>query len=733
VPQERSDEQALTELVDERYLGFLKTCGLHELGVNHNQILDELRADDELSERLRSFGTRVKQQLGNLHDGVDARTLTHRISEHLREHWTKVTSQVRARRDENAAEWVDLVQDRVLAQGTDAAARHGLRGPAALLARAASELADQVKPELREEARRWGQEVETTAQRVSGRLTRFSGQITGDNPIVQEAIDEAKGGLEAGTERELRLLTAELAADLATGFLKPLSDQLFEAANKLEAACQSTVARSSPFESWVDDEVPERLRPSEIEVRLEDADSYPALFADLIDRTVGTRGASSGHNGKALSEILLGSGEGNRASALLDVRQRWTPSQQILESASATQSLKADVVDDLDRVTERVQAWCYRLDTVLGAELTASLTDWLDDRSVDAAEHDRRVARLRDGVREAIALSKPLITLETGALVRVHGTSELGETLLHTPIPVSASHDAREPVEGVLRDAGIPEHQIAEHFGDAGGSTVEFSTFLESPVHLPVMGSLTVPIAEDWNRQRHQPGQGEIWRLRRTRPLRHFVTAEGTQVRDVLRGWFVGRALGQVTASDPFADPIEVALPDDGAAALPNPLLGTGRDDRPIDVAPAVLESLAITLVEHGASGSDRLVPYWRLADLGRARADDTGGMPLPRALHDWICKGVVESGMPDPPVETAGPNGGENPEKRLEVVQETVERYREATERQTSAQPDLRKLRGRPRAWELAPELTGVLDELLRGCELLEERLADADKGPVW
>ena len=117
----------------------------------------------------------------------------------------------------------------------------------------------------------------------------------------------------------------------------------------------------------------------------------------------------------------------------------------------------------------------------------------------------------------------------------------------------------------------------------------------------------------------------------------------------MIRGWFTGRLLGQISREEQpeLGWHVDIWNPKDGGIyVFPYPLLASGSVSA-TDLLPTILQSLSLAFVDVHTQGSlDPLVPYQRLIDLG---------IEYEGLLHDWILDGALLPGAPTPEPNLAG------------------------------------------------------------------------------
>jgi hypothetical protein len=154
------------------------------------------------------------------------------------------------------------------------------------------------------------------------------------------------------------------------------------------------------------------------------------------------------------------------------------------------------------------------------------------------------------------------------------------------------------------------------------------------------------PIASERLRRRDEKLSGGFWQWRRARPLTAFVPVGPKTRRDMVVGWWLARALGQLEWDALLETPVRIFDP---AASewreFPFPFLRSPQSDR--DLLPAVLESMPLALLSISQETSMApMRPYSRLNEFGH----DAGAH-----LRRWITTGQTDAVGIAPKAECAG------------------------------------------------------------------------------
>lgn len=270
-------------------------------------------------------------------------------------------------------------------------------------------------------------------------------------------------------------------------------------------------------------------------------------------------------------------------------------------------------------------------------------------------------------------------------------------------------------------------------FTDSDDAYIDLFCVLNTPYQPVVFDSLMKPIAAEWGaRNKTLDTRAEFWRWRRARPLTEFLPM-APQVRlAMVRGWFTAGLLGQLRLD--WQHGCTLFVPSEGGgrgawAELPQPLLAADVQFE-YEYLPAVLKSVLLAMLEvNGTTSLLPMAPYARLRQLGRSgRGGEYSAYEAPATeLEDWVIRGVVASGAPDP-TAFAGPAKGTVSERR-EAVLTRLAKQRNLYEGLFASVRNRSDVFDVPRAFELAGDIMSALDDLHRAVRHVEE-MTDAVAG---
>jgi hypothetical protein len=361
-----------------------------------------------------------------------------------------------------------------------------------------------------------------------------------------------------------------------------------------------------------------------------------------------------------------------------------------------------------------VDSWLAdaRLSADLGRFMTQGLRAY-----VESGTPQEQVARQGDfiaALTAAVNVAAPFARVKPSVVAELHpNLSADGRDVLVSTIPFTAGHPLHAPILEVFRNGRLltPKNQQQSDSWFATAKVDDISVFtMSGEAMLPMaFDNLMAPIAQAWAQASPNKDQRySFWSLRRARPLIECIPAGPAQLEAMVRGWFVGRLLGQVTRAEERGMGWRVHAwnpdpPYNGPQPFPFPLLS----DRPVvglDLIAAVLQSLLIAMVDvHTKGNLSPLVPYHRLIELGENY--DTN-------LGDWILDGSLPPGAPTPDPKVAGAVDGPA-EDRREAIRTALLASRSeyvGLFDQTKRDNDPFTV---PLSWELRDQILAAIDSL--------------------
>ena len=623
---ERIDRVLVGEVAHDAFGSFLTAVGLDQRGEAGGDVLDALRPPSQV-ERGKQLAEEIRIRVA---DGIPAKGLSaaevkHRIVSECGARAPGFLDELRAARHACAREWVVDVQQRLRSETARAVGVHGAPVTVAMLGLLVDELRS-VRDELRDQAGAYGRWAGNGDQEVSEQIEAGGATITAASPAIIGGVHRAVDALVYQDESDLRELASRVMPDLVANCVEPLREAVARGRSGLAA---EEVARpdgqSAPISAWpVDGDVPGRLRAAPNEFLLEPTSSYPAVLGSLINRSVEAADPGAARR-EAVTQVLLGTDEPDLAGqALLTSQVEWVPRDHNLRAGVAVAPSRASfgLATGAAELLGRARRWVEREGTPVGGYVHENLRDYLEPRKVDPQEHARRLAAFEGGFIAAIDASGPLVSINSGVLVQVHGVAAPSPSMSLSEMPFPDRSPGQAVVRRVLQSKDLWTEDVANGFGEGTQSSIDIFSVLSEPYQPVVFDSLMKPIAAEWGTRNKTPDtRAEFWRWRRARALPEALPLSPSMRRAMVRGWFTAKLIKQLQLDE---SGVRIWVPNQAGPGgsyrdFPKPLLATDSIAEP-ELLPAVLESVLLAMVDVSTSASlEPMAPYARLRDLGRS------------------------------------------------------------------------------------------------------------------
>jgi hypothetical protein len=682
---------------------FLIATGLDEDGPSKNEIIDAIRGG--LSKRQvredMNHGLRddlLKRVLDRWPaDYLDPEAAGLRIAERAGEVLPSIVLEHKQRYVDGANQWCAGLQQIVADQAAEVIARSGVRVALLAVQDAAELLGTEVVAKLKTSEGESARKAKQMRSRVLACMQGGSDRIRSGDPRIRQAVDLAVDAIAANTETVVYSLAASVIEDLVKRMLKPLAVALRQTVEELQYQLEGSELAPSRAALWpTPSSVPVHYKPAQNELLLEPVDNYPTLFNDLVSKQMDVATLSAVDD--ARREVILGragSSEIAQPQAVISILAKWTPRDSRLRWQHEAAEARFGVYLGLDALLNRARNWTRQLGTPVCDYLRQSLADYLGDAAGARAQNER-TQRFAGELSRAVRMSKPLVQLDRAKELEIHRAA-VSYTAEMSKFPFPPGHPARLAVRSVLPDVDDDDYD------DTPRERIDIFTFQSAPVQPVVMSSLVDPIRQRWESAKAKGAVADFWRARRAKPLPYFVPCAPQVRHAMVRGWFVARLLGQIRCKDNrYNEQTTEIWTTKGWVAFPRPLLGA-RIKSKDEWLPAVLESLALTLIGESAA------PYHRLTQLGKSIDDGDGG-----DLATWISTGTVPGDRPTPDHRLAG-SADDTSEKRSEVILGQLEGLG-----RRNAEYDI---------WPLGPEQSTRVWEMHSDTRQALERLREAAK----
>jgi hypothetical protein len=723
-------EEARKDIVEHNKLVFLDDCQLNEREAA-NQIIDALTPPETLTLWKKAIGDITQKQTGA--PEVDLNSWVRRFQDTAALLQKDFDTSFENALSQSTRKWGAEAPERLLEAVRKYIAKFGLDVTIELLAYTKGELED-VAGLLIGEARKLDTEGSNWKGRIGQLGLPLTDRIKADHPKMNELIKNVTSPWYYKARSEVSHRASAVMIEFARDVVTPLAATLRAAQAEFLSDTAPKAGNAPEYTGWPTDQlIPDWVVPSKVEFLLDEVDTYPQAFLNLVAATLtkdekadvgpqefamrnvisgGFRSASMTPTPRSVRRDLEGLSEGEE--------RPWKPS---VAGGDGSSPLKFTAHFRQGDLVARAEQWLVQ-PGAFRQHLDESLADYLAER--DAAEatiadHQHRLATFEAKFTAALASAAPLIDVDMNLYAMTHPT-ELVPVPIIEPLPFPKGHPARKTAEDIIvkerqkrsTEGSASADALDDSFtsDSAGVSSVGIVSYFRNPVHPVVFKSVTSPI----DARLHQ-GRAEFWHWRRTRRLSEFVPVSSSARRAMARGWYTARVLGMLETTD-LQSPFRILSESGEWLEFPHPPLG-GFVSRTALPFAAVLESLPLSWLSWAAGDPRETYAYQRLFQLGlsdpssmTSMGGDGGGsksdlfsyLDMNTELSAWVESGTV--------VAPAQPTAhGDNAEARVAGLKEVLSGMADVLTRSfVLGGTDSASLARAPRGIDLVPEVVAEI-----------------------
>jgi hypothetical protein len=520
-----------------------------------------------------------------------------------------------------------------------------------------------------------------------------------------------------------------LLEDFMLNFLRPLREALSQGELALLKRTESDGNSDhiqNAYLTWPKpeaDAVPPKYKGAPNEYLLVATDEYPSEYKRLISESVDTSRRSNARQ-VVINEILLGTLlldnlDPQLSWSLIAEEKPWIPVEREsrAEKTQAQQAARFNFSSNPEEYLARTVFWLSRKGQAFHKYLHDDLNSYLDPNVHDASKIVDRQRQLREQFLEAVRASEPLVKLNPGLLQEVHNSTIDERQTVLSSIPFDTGSPAYTAIKEILVQQKVWVDQTSDSWFKPSAKVQNIDIFsVQRPYQPIVMDSIFNPIAESWHKaQNSQDKREAFFQWRRSRSLWESVPAAPEKKSAILRGWYVARALGQLTEdlADPKRGPELKVWSHIGRSyeTFPYPL-ASGAVVEPEDYPGGLLMSLSIALAMCNSSSSlEPLRSYHRLIELGEI------SNPATSELGRWIAQGAVAHPSQPVPSSKAGPAGSEGVEERRKALIAYFTDLLKGFESEIEALDTHTQWDKLGYTWEIRHEVREALTALIKAC----------------
>jgi hypothetical protein len=505
-----------------------------------------------------------------------------------------------------------------------------------------------------------------------------------------ECTERVRQGFVESVRRAYEIGAARKAAAVLTSYAEDVLDALRRSVNNaldnLDAAIRSTAAEAglaqlntTIYNEWPEnsDQVPPRFAHAQNEVLLTTADVFPGKFVEHVTAVADDRVFATGLD-TMVQAIVRGAWDNVGAEPstfeVVKTEVSWRAPELRRDAKSGEPRPQSKPVYTLKLATgdilERALAFQARKDQDFARFSGETFEGYLDEYGIVDAERERRRAELVQKFEQAVRQAHPLVGVSRPMIEALHH-SQLTVELSFSTVPLAPGSSAATAVSELFaRIPGIDTQSVSrfENALKASDGSRRIAIYGSYPKYLPlVFSSFLTQLQERWSGESEE-GRLELWKWKRTRGLPASIGISRRELQALIKGWYLGRALGLIhqPASTGSHDPVQVFDLKSQSWLKFEPRLLTARaqyrDADGFDWLPGILEGHTLAVVNCVNDTSfAALRPYQAL----RAIFDDgvqpsvgnvqSGG----DLVQDWLISGKWPSGETSP-IDVIARNSGD-------------------------------------------------------------------------
>lgn len=546
--------------------------------------------------------------------------------------------------------WHRELADRVDALVTQCLADFGLPYTRALVDRLRRYIDEELATAVDDLGSMGPKELLALSPNVESAVASLRGVMSNADQVLSTALDGFHGNVRRALYANASAKVADVLKVVGGELLGPLNAALSEAQVILENAQAEPpsdvgLARlvTDQYTAWpsdADELVPGRFAEANNEVLLINSTAFKERYELDLPKALVTGQASPPLTvavAQSTARVIAGrwptTGGIVAPDGLLDRTANWVTKAFDVDPETGTSLVPSlaqyDVHTRPAELLERARLYVGRPSESFAEFCKVSLRDFI--QGVGASESERE-ARRRDIVtkfNEALALARPLASVNDQSLQTVHPGQQLEYRYKFSDIPFLGKPVAQDLSEALNSNPRI-DQATKDNFARAlsgEDSVTRIDVFGSYPNYSPLaFDSVLKPAAQQWS-STAGPGRAAFWRYRRTRPLQASLPMAAAERRAMTAGWFLGQVIGRIQIpSSPYTEPVRIYDGDNGEwLAFPHPLLTPpAQFTASYDWLPAVLEGVLLAIAQsHEPPVMRSLRPYRVLRELFDSNSQD--------------------------------------------------------------------------------------------------------------
>ena len=350
-----------------------------------------------------------------------------------------------------------------------------------------------------------------------------------------------------------------------------------------------------------DREIPSAYLPSKVEYLLEDFRQWPDILNDKVEQCVTLLPGETVRD--AFRRVIV---TGDRTNPDDRPPLLW-PEDKKVSGWNINSQLNIEFRIDLESMDGTIARW-MNTNSAMASHLSEGLKEYLGDKA-----NVRRLDDFETKFRSTLQQAKPLIEIDNPKLMaELAKIGNKGNPAQANPVvdklPFPINHPARDIAEELLRaELGLSAGEdLSQYFTDGDKESSVISSFLSQYIHPSFVKSFTEPLATEISVVSRTPVALRNWfKFKRARTIGEFIPVPGVIRLALVRGFVVGRLLGQISIVE--NEQVKIAHGTD-VFDFPDPLLSPVM--KPVDVLPALLESFSLAFADVPTKGTAAFAAY---------------------------------------------------------------------------------------------------------------------------
>jgi len=616
---------------------FVINCGLSESDVGAKQISDRFVSNEIMKTRLGQVSNKIKAPFTAAMQqsaGVWLQTLEAQAKQIGSAELSEVDAEIGA----ELRIWGTELFQRVLRTSTDFSGALSMPVTLSLLETTRAQVL-QSSAKFKERSKEASGLAVKARERARGHLSANpKGSIPMSAAPVQETIQDLSKAVVFDWSARVRERLAIALESVATNMLSGVEASVNQSLGRINMVTKKQDGKDAVVAEWPknDGVVPTTFTPSPVEFFLEDYETWPEMVKQLVSKSLGDPAGLPIDPVEAARQLIIRGGFGGDARKAESTPLIWGNSYGSEPVWEPGQQVSIAINDEMDLLSERIDAWLMRPATEMLYFLNEGLSSYLMPvhykTGAAIADHEQRLVTFRRQLTSALMQSRPLMEIDSVLNATVH-PNPLSYTLNIQGFPFGPGHPAREETEQVIQGFLDDAADVDWAFSSGDAESVLVTNFLEFPVNPSVVTSFTKPLHAAVTSYDPELLRSSFWQWRRARILENFVPLPDELRVAAIRGFAIARILGLTTCYPSGKNQISTKK---GVFNFPENFL-TETDEN--NVLPCLLEAMVLTFAEAPTRGKAAFEAYGALIDYG------TGGGMTSSFKIDGIVEQILKTG----------------------------------------------------------------------------------------